>query len=83
MVVANYMLSEEFQLAMLDPDRWGWLSPIDPSVYSDDFQAVYGEFEQGIATLPAEVLAAHTLPEANGDWVTAIEAGWIENVLEN
>lgn len=83
MVVANFMLSEEFQLAMLDPDRWGWLSPIDPTVYSDEFQAVYGEFEQGIATLGADVLAAHTLPESNGDWVTAIEAGWIENVLEN
>jgi len=40
------------------------------------------EFELGPATLSAEILANAALPESSADWVTAIEAGWIENVLE-
>ncbi len=83
MVVANYMLSEEFQLAMTDPTRWGWLSPISPTVYSDSFQEMVGAFELHPATLPPDVLAEHALPEPNAAWVTALEEGWIENVLEN
>jgi putative spermidine/putrescine transport system substrate-binding protein len=83
MVVANYMLSEEFQLAMTDPTRWGWLSPITPTVYSDAFQETVGAFELHPATLAPEVLAAAALPEPNAAWVTALEEGWIENVLEN
>jgi hypothetical protein len=42
-----------------------------------------GAFELSPATLTADVLAAHALPEPNAAWVTALEAGWIENVLEN
>lgn len=83
MVIANYILSEGFQVVMVDPELWGWLSPIDPTVYSEEFQEAVAAMERHESILPAEVLAAHTLPEANGDWVTAIEEGWIENVLEN
>jgi hypothetical protein len=36
-----------------------------------------------VATLPASELTAAALPEPGGDWVTAFEAGWLENVLEN
>lgn len=82
MVIANYILSEEFQLKLVDPTLWGWLSPISPTVYSEDFQAAVNAMELPESRLPAEVLAANVLPEPNGDWVTAIEAGWIENVLE-
>lgn len=83
MVIANYILSEELQLKMVDPEQWGWLSPISPSVYSEEFQEAVANFERHPATLAPDVLAAAKLPEPNGDWVTAIEAGWIENVLEN
>lgn len=83
MVIANFILSEEFQLKMVDPDLWGWLSPISPTVYSEEFQAAVAAMELPESRLSAEVLAAAALPEPNGDWVTAIEAGWIENVLEN
>ncbi|MAU11878.1 MAG: ABC transporter substrate-binding protein [Anaerolineaceae bacterium] len=83
MVIANYMLSEEFQLKMVDPELWAWQSPISPTVYSDEFQEAVDNMELHPAMLPSTVLAAAALPEPNGDWVTAIEAGWIENVLEN
>lgn len=82
MVVANYLLSPEFQYVLTSPEHWGWLSPQDPSRYPQSYQEAVAEFELGPATLPADVLAQAALPEASADWVTAIEAGWIENVLE-
>lgn len=83
MVIANYILSEEFQLNLVDPAKWAWLSPISPAVYSEEFQQAVADMELHPATLSSTILAAAALPEPNGDWVTAIEAGWIENVLEN
>jgi putative spermidine/putrescine transport system substrate-binding protein len=83
MVLANYMLSEDYQIVMVDPDLWGWLSPINPTVYSQEFQDAVNAMERHPATLPSDVLNSHTLPEPNGAWVTAMEQGWIENVLEN
>lgn len=82
MVLADYLLSPEFQLVMQDPEQWGWLSPVDPTTYDDDFQVTISGYESGAATLSLEVLNANALPEPNGDWVTAMEQGWIENVLE-
>ena len=82
MVLANYMLTPEFQLVMADPDQWGWLIPTDPSTWPAEDLATLNAYGTGIATLPASELAAKKLPEPLGDWVTAMEAGWIENVLE-
>ena len=39
MVVANYILSPEFQLVMADPDQWGWLLPTDPRRFPASTQA--------------------------------------------
>ena len=82
MVIANYMLSEEYQLVLVDPTKWGWLSPISPAVYSQAFQDAVAAMERPEATLPADVLASHALPEPPAAWVTAIEQGWMENVLQ-
>jgi putative spermidine/putrescine transport system substrate-binding protein len=83
MVVANYMLSEDFQVVMIDPEKWGWLSPISPTVYSPEFQEAVAAMELHPATLSPDALAAAALPEPPATWVTAMEEGWIENVLEN
>lgn len=82
MVIANYMLSEEYQQVMVDPDKWGWLSPISPTVYSQAFQDAVAKMKRHPATLPADVLASHALPEPRAVWVTEIEKGWTENVLK-
>lgn len=82
MVVANYMVSPEFQLIMADPARWGWLMTIDPTRMSEEQQATLAGYERGPATLAPDVLAASALPEPNGAWVEAMEAGWTENVLQ-
>ena len=83
MVLANYILSPEFQLIMADPEQWGWLVPTDPSTWPEDAQATLANYGTGIATIPAAELTSKALPEPQGEWVTAMEAGWIENVLEN
>ena len=83
MVLANYILTPEFQLVMSDPEGpWGWLIPTDPSGWPAEDQATLASFGTGIATLPAAELNANALQEPGGDWVTAMEAGWIENVPE-
>ena len=82
MIVANFMLSPEFQLKLTSPDHWGWLSPQDPARYPQEYQDAVAAYVLGPATLSSELLAPLALPEAPGDWVTAMESGWIENVLE-
>ena len=82
MIVANFMLSPEFQFKLTSPEHWGWLSPQDPARYPQAYQDAVADYVLGPATLSSETLAPLALPEAPGDWVTAIEAGWIENVLE-
>ncbi|NOX29056.1 MAG: ABC transporter substrate-binding protein [Actinobacteria bacterium] len=81
LVVANYMLSEEYQLKMTDPDGWGWLTATDPSRWSDEAQATLAGYEAGVATLPQDLLNANALPEPSADWVEAMEQGWLDNVL--
>lgn len=81
MVVANFILSPDFQLVMADPDGWGWEIPTDPSRWPEEAQATLAGFERSAATVSAEELAAKALPEPSAAWVTAMEAGWIENVL--
>lgn len=82
MVIANWIIDPEMQLIMADPTRWGWLMTIDPTRMSAEQQAQLAGYELGPATLPAEVLAAKALPEPKGEWVTAMEKGWTENVLQ-
>ena len=75
MVVANHIISPEFQLLMADPDRWGWLMTVDPRRLPVETQATLAGYELGPATLSPEVLAANALPEANADWVTGHRTG--------
>ncbi len=81
LVVANYMLSEEYQLKMTDPNGWGWLTATDPNRWSDEAQATLAGYEAGVATLPQTILNANALPEPSADWVEAMEQGWLDNVL--
>ena len=82
MVLADYILSPEFQLVIADPDRWGWEMPTDPTTWPEDAQAQLESYERGVATLSVEELTDHALPEPPVAWVTAMEEGWINNVLE-
>ncbi len=82
LVLANHLLSPEYQILLTDPAELGWLVAIDPTLLSDDQRTQLAAVERGIATLPPEVLNSHALPEARASWVAPIEQGWEENVLK-
>lgn len=83
LVLANFLLSPEYQIAITDPEVLGWKMAIDPTRLSAEEQAQLAAIEQGVATLPADVLSAAALPESSVEWVDAMQTGWEENVLKN
>lgn len=82
MVLANYLLSPEYQILLTDPAQLGWLVAIDPTRLSDAEQNQLAAVERGVATLPPAELNSHALPEARASWVAPIEQGWEEHVLK-
>jgi putative spermidine/putrescine transport system substrate-binding protein len=82
MVVANFMLSPEAQLAKADPAGWGDLPALDPALLPAELRTQFEALPRGPATLPADVLAAGQLPELQAPWLSAIEEAWLVNVLE-
>ncbi len=82
MVLDNFLLSPDYQIAMTDPAKLGWMVAIDPQRLSTDDQARLQATPRGVATLPPDVLRSHALPEMSADWVTRIDSGWADNVLK-
>lgn len=83
MLAANFMLSPEAQYSKADPEGWGDLTALDLSKLPAEWQTNFAKMPRGQATLPDDVLAEHRLPELNADWLTAIERGWEEYVLND
>lgn len=81
LVVANYMLSEEYLLKYTDPDGWGNRTATDTTRWSDEAQATLAGYALPEATLAQDVLNSNALPEPSADWVEAMEQGWLDNVL--
>ncbi len=82
MVVANALLSPELQLSKADPSGWGDLTVLDPRRLPVEWSDRFAALPRGPATLSDAELSARRLPELQSDWLAAIEAGWIENVLQ-
>jgi len=79
-VTANFLAGPDSQLNRIENESWTapiWVEAL-PQEYQDRLAAV----ERGPAVLPPEVLGAHKLPELQATWLTAIEEGWVENVLK-
>lgn len=83
MVAANFMTSPEAQFSKADPTGWGDLTPLDMTLLPQEWQEKFAGLPRGVATLPAETLAAHRLPELQAAWLTAIEAAWETYVLHD
>ena len=83
LVLANFLLSPEYQISITDPEVLGWKMAIDPTRLTAEEQTQLAAIEQGVATLPADVLSAAALPESSVAWVEAMQTGWEENVLKN
>ncbi|MEZ4645236.1 MAG: ABC transporter substrate-binding protein [Chloroflexota bacterium] len=82
MVVANYLLSPEAQLSKAQPEKWGDLPVLDPTLLPAEWQAQFAAIPRGVATLSTEELAANSLPELQAPWLTAIEQAWTSEVLQ-
>lgn len=82
MVVANFLLSPAAQHSKAQPENWGDLPVLDPTLLSADWQSQFAAIPRGEATLSTEELAAHRLPELQAPWLTAFEQGWQVEVLQ-
>lgn len=79
-VLANFLISPEAQYQKAQPDVWGVPSALDTTKTPGDWPAKFAAIPRHEAVVSLEDLAARSLPELRGDWLTAIEKGWIENV---
>ncbi|MFD2673274.1 ABC transporter substrate-binding protein [Marinicrinis sediminis] len=82
MVVINELLSPAAQIAKFDPKHWGEDMAIDPAKLSEEDANRLAEIDRGPATLSAEELASHRLPEIRSDYVSIIEESWNEHVAK-
>lgn len=81
MVVANLALSAEQQLAKAKPSIWGQFTVLDvarlPKQQADEFAEL-----GATAVVPSYAeLSANANPELSAEWVSALDDGWREYVL--
>ncbi|MFD2922798.1 ABC transporter substrate-binding protein [Halobacillus naozhouensis] len=83
MATINFMLSPNAQITKANPKIWGAQMAIDPNKLSEKHQKRLSALDLGKATLPAEVLAEHRVPEIPSDYVEYLEKGWLEHVAKD
>ena len=82
MILANTLLSFRGQLQAANPDVWGSMSVLDPSLLTDEERAAFDEVPRHPAHATPAELAAAALPELLATWLVRIEEDWRTNVLE-
>ncbi|MGL4321219.1 MAG: ABC transporter substrate-binding protein [Paracoccaceae bacterium] len=80
MVAQNVLLSAEAQLEKANPAVWGTAPAIMLDRVSPEVQAAFAALPSHPSVITPAKLAPFALPELQADWISAIEAGWIENV---
>jgi putative spermidine/putrescine transport system substrate-binding protein len=81
-VVANILLSPEAQHQKALPDVWGEFPVIDVTT-TGEWEEQFANVPRHASVLASDELSANANPELVADYVTAVEAGWAENVLQN
>ncbi len=79
-VLANYLISPEAQFQKAQPDVWGVTTALNPAAIPAEWSEKFNSIPRHEAVVSQDELAERSLPELTGDWITAIEKGWIENV---
>lgn len=82
MVLANFLMSPEAQISKFSPTVWGDSIALDFDKLESEYQDEINKIDLGIATLSAEELANHRLPEISSAYVDIIEELWTENVAK-
>lgn len=80
-VVANLLISPEAQHQKALPDVWGEFPVIDITT-TGEWEEQFRSIPTPENVLPADQLAVNSNPELVAEYVTAVEAGWAENVLQ-
>ena len=79
LVVINYLLSPEFQI---EQSRvLGSIYPHKLDALSDAQRTAVLGIERGAATLTADELDAHSIPEADSEYLQRLEKDWREKIL--
>jgi putative spermidine/putrescine transport system substrate-binding protein len=82
MVVADFLLSPEAQVSKFDPKHWGDFPAFDPGKVPAEIKAALGQIDLGPATLSAETLAKHRVPEIAAEYVKWLQDGWKQHVAQ-
>lgn len=80
LVLANFLLSPEAQLAKADPAVWGDFPAIDMAKLPESERKKFASLDLGISTLPLAILAAHRVPEIQSEYLVEIEKLWKKSV---
>lgn len=80
LVLANFLLSPEAQLAKFNPSFWGDFPALDLAKVPADMRKKFAEMDMGISILPVAELAAHRVPEIPPEYLVEIEREWTKNV---
>ena len=64
------------------PDVWGEFPVLDFERLPEEWQERLASIPTPESVLPFDQLAANANPELDAGWVTAVEQGWTENVLQ-
>ena len=80
-VIANILLSPEAQHQKALPSVWGEFPVIDVSKTGEWIEQ-FDSVPTHPSVLPVAVITANPAPELVAEWVTSVEAGWAENVLQ-
>ena len=82
LVLQNVLLSGEAQLEKAKPSVWGTNPGIEMDRTDSAILAAFNAIEKHPAAIPMDNTDG-ALPELQGEWIKAIEKGWIENVGTN
>ncbi|WP_318505566.1 ABC transporter substrate-binding protein [Bacillus sp. T3] len=80
LVLINYLLSPDAQLAKMDLKYWGENTSLSVERLPEKYKQKLTQIDRGSATLPEEELMKHRIPEIGADYVQLLERGWMDYV---
>lgn len=81
LIVSDFLMSPEAQLAKYDPNNWGDFPILDLKTLPEAQRKAFENMDLGAATLSLAELNARAVPEIPSAYVEALESGWEEHVL--
>lgn len=83
MVLANFLISPDAQLAKYKPENWGDFPALDIGRLSPSDRKRFLAVDLGPATLGSDKLDPAAVPELPSPYLEALEQGWKDHVLNN